>query len=365
MKILFVGHIDEGQTSLMRMRALERLGHEVVGVNSIRPWLEASWTKRQLQRRLRSGSIVRRINEDIVSVARQFHPDLIWTEKQEHLEASTLDDLRRLGAKLLHFTPDPYYSLNWKRTRTMDEALPLFDVLVYCKAYEREHYERAGPLPVYMPLGFCDEVHRPVRSVDRQWSCEVGFLGGWEPRREHMLRAVASTGADLKIWGTAWEFLLDGQWTLRRSIVLRQLAGSESFKFHRDPLLAKALQGGEVYGDEYSSALSGARIGIGFLRTVCADQHTTRTFEIPACGSMLLADRTSEHQNMFEEGEEAEFFASPEEMIDKVRFYVSNSGRREKIAQNGLERCRTARYAYIHRISDALLEIRKDLPLPV
>ena len=32
MKILFLGEIGAGQTSLMRMRALQRLGHDVVGV---------------------------------------------------------------------------------------------------------------------------------------------------------------------------------------------------------------------------------------------------------------------------------------------------------------------------------------------
>lgn len=363
MRIVFVGHLDEGQTTLMRMRALERLGHEVLGVNSIRPWLEASWSKRQLQRRLQTGSIVRSINDAVLAAARQFNPDLIWAEKQENLKASTLEQLRRLGCKLLHFTPDPYFSLSWKRTRTMDDALPLFDTLVYCKAYEKAEYESAGPLALYMPLGYCDEVHRPLTAVDPQWSCDVGFLGGWEPRREQMLRAIACIGVDLKIWGAAWEFLVDGKWTLRRSIVLRQLAGSERFQFRQDPLLAKARQQAEVYGDDYAKALSGARIGVGFLRTICADQHTTRTFEIPACGSMLLADRTEEHQAMFREGREAEFFASPEELIEKTRFYLAHEAQRRKIAQNGLERCRTSKYAYIHRMSAVLLQLKQQLSL--
>jgi len=353
-KILFLGHLDEGQTTLMRMRALQRLGHEVAGVNTVKPWLQASWRQRQVQRRLRRGPIVRSINEAVLSAARAYKPDLIWAEKQEYLKPSTLKDLRRLGCRLLHFTPDPYFSLSWKRTPIMDEALPLFDVLVYCKAYERADYEAAGPSALYMPLGYCDEVHRPLPSDDPRWSCTIGFLGGWEPRREHMLRQVAQAGADLKIWGVAWDFLVDGRWTIRRHLILKQLAGDEPFRIHRDPLLSEAFQGGEVYSNDYARALSGARIGLGFLRTVCPDQHTTRTFEIPACCSMLLADRTEEHQAFFEEGKEADFFSCEQELVDKVRFYQENEAVRRRVAEAGLRRCRTGRYAYINRMSDAL-----------
>jgi spore maturation protein CgeB len=358
LKILFLGPINEGQTSLMRMRALLRLGHEVRGVHTIAPWLRVSWLQRQVQRRLGHGSVVDEINEDVLRAARDFRPDLVWAEKQEYLRRETLEAMRVIGARLVHFTPDPYFSLEWKRTPLMDQALASFDVLVYCKAYERAQYEALGRLLVYMPLGYCDEVHRPLASDDRRWKCSVGFIGGWEPRRESMLRTIAAQGIDLKIWGFCWNFFCDGRWTPRRYVVMRQLAGKEAFRIRRDPLLARAHQGGEIYSDDYARALSGSRIGIGFLRTISPDQHSTRTFEIPACGSMLLADRSDEHREFYEEGKEAEFFSSAEELTDKAEYYSRNDAARGRVASAGRRRCEASKYAYIHRLAAVLDALR-------
>lgn len=357
MKILFLGQIGPGQTSLMRMRALGRLGHTVRGVHTSDGWSQASWLGRQLQRRLQRGPVIDDINRSVLAAARESRPDLVWAEKQEYLRVETIEALRKLGARLVHFTPDPYFSLRWKRTRLMDSAMRAFDVLVYCKSYERADYKSIGPPLIYMPLGYCDEVHRPLPSTDPQWKCAVGFLGGWEPRRERLLHAVAAAGADLKIRGGYWEFLRDGRWTLRRHLILNQLAGGERFGVHRDELLAEAHRGGEVYADDYARALTGAGIGLGFLRVVCPDQHTTRTFEIPACGSLLLADRTEEHQAFFNEGKEAEFFASTEELIDKIKFYCTNEISRLKVAEAGKLRCNDGKYAYVHRLRAALDEV--------
>jgi spore maturation protein CgeB len=354
MKILFLGQIGPGQTSLMRMRAFERIGHTVRGVDTTEPWTRASWLKRQVQRQLQRGSVVDEINHSVLERAREFRPDLVWAEKQEFLRVETIEELRKLDARSVHFTPDPYFSLEWKRTRLMDTAMDAFDVLVYCKSYERKQYEMLGKPVVYMPLGYCDQVHRPLPSNDMHWNCAVGFLGGWEPRRECLLHAVAAAGADVKIWGGYWDFLRDGKWTVRRHIILRQLAGADRFRFHRDELLAHAYQGGEVYQDDYARALTGSKIGLGFLRTVCPDQHTTRTFEIPACGSLLIADRTEEHQQFFEEGKEAEFFASSEELLEKTKFYCRNECARKRIAEGGYKRSREGKYSYMHRLSTAL-----------
>ena len=355
MKILFLGDIGIGQTSRMRMRAFERLGHDVRGVNTNDGWKRATWLSRQVQRRLQCGEIPESINSSVVDAARGFRPDLVWGEKQEFVGRDTILELRRMGARVVHFTPDPYFFLKWRRTRVMDEAISAYDVLVYCKSYERRDYEMLQKPLIYMPLGFCDEVHRPLPSADPLWNCTVGFVGGWDPRREQYLHGIAAGDIDLKIWGAYWGFLRDGRWTLRRHLVLRRLGGAKAkVRIRRDDLLARDWQGGEIYADDYARALTGAKISLGFLRTVWPDQHTTRTFEIPACGSMLLADRTDEHREFFEEGKEAEFFSSEPEFLDKVKFYSSGEPARARIAEAGYRRCIEGRYAYVHRLKNVL-----------
>jgi spore maturation protein CgeB len=361
MKILYLGDLAPGQTCRMRMRALQRLGHEVVGVDTVAPWKCASWLQRQWQRRLQRGSIPRAINRSVLKTARALRPEILWADKQEYLRAETLEEISRLGTRTVHFTPDPYFSLPWKQTPVMNAALRSFDGIACCKRYEISQYQALGKPVHQMPLGYCDETHRPISSDAPKWSCAVGFLGGWEPRREAYLSRVAASGLDLQVRGGYWDFLRDGRWTPRRAIILRQLAGSERFRIHRNEILAGCLRGGEVYGDDYARALTGARIGVGFLRKVCPDQHTTRSFEIPACGSMLLADRTDEHRAFFEEGKEADFFGSEDELADKLDFYSKNEATRSRIALAGYERCQNSRYAYIHRMREAVEWVQRKV----
>ena len=361
MKILFLGHLNEGQTSRMRMEELRRLGHEVAVLSSQALWSNASWLSRQLQQRIARGPVVSQLNERLVTLARTYKPDLLWADKQEHIYPETLETLRRLGILLLHFTPDPYFTLRWKRTHLMDVSLPLFDYLVTSKRYELPAYRATGREVIYMPLGFSESAHRPLSPRDHpnreRFTGDIAFIGGWEPRREALLAALGTTDADLRIWGYAWDHLVDGRWTPRRAYRLRLLAGADAFRIAVNPIIQTAYRGGEVYGDEYAWALSGAKINVGFLRTVWPDQHTTRTFEIPACASMLLADRTDEHREFFEEGVEAEFFASTEELLDKARYYLQNEAVRARMAMNGYERCHRSGYSYRERVGMVLRQI--------
>ena len=358
MKILFVGQLGVGQTSRMRMESLRALGHEVIPLDTQALWQKTGWLSTKAQHAFAMGPTIDVLNEALVALARQHRPALVWGEKQEYLRPQTLRDVKKLGARLLHFTPDPYFTLAWKRTRLQDANLPIYDVVLNCKRYEEPAYRRVctGQV-IWMPLGFHEDVHRPMQPVDRalrrRYDCEVGFIGGWEPRRERLLDALAKTG-EVAIWGYAWDHLVEGGFSLRRAVRLRRLAGGEPFSYAQNARLGRAWRGGEIYGEDYAWALSSSAISVGFLRTICPDQHTTRSFEIPACRSLLIADRTDEHRELFEEGKEAEFFSSEAELVDKVRYYRAHPAEREQIADAGYRRCHRSGYSYRERLAAVL-----------
>ncbi len=76
-----------------------------------------------------------------------------------------------------------------------------------------------------------------------------------------------------------------------------------------------------------------------------------------ACGKFMLAERTSEHLELFEEGKEAEFFGCNEELLDKTRFYLSHEKKREQIARAGRDRCLRSGYRHQDRLQHALDKI--------
>lgn len=89
---------------------------------------------------------------------------------------------------------------------------------------------------------------------------------------------------------------------------------------------------------------------------MCPDAFTTRSFEIPAAGAMLLAERTDEHRALFEEGREAEFFGDEEELRDKLRYYLGQEPARRRIAEAGRARA-LAQYHWRHVLEPAIARV--------
>jgi len=109
-----------------------------------------------------------------------------------------------------------------------------------------------------------------------------------------------------------------------------------------------------LYGDDFARACNSFKINLCFLRKINRDLQTTRSVEIPACGGFMLAERTTEHLELFKEGEEAEFFDSQEELLDKCQYYLRHESQRLRIASNGLRRCIESGYSNEKRLEQIL-----------
>jgi spore maturation protein CgeB len=84
--------------------------------------------------------------------------------------------------------------------------------------------------------------------------------------------------------------------------------------------------------------LCGAKMALGLLSRLNRDTYTRRHFEIPACGALLLSERTGDLERMFKDGEEAVFFSSADELVERARELIGAAEKRAGIQENGRRR---------------------------
>jgi len=60
---------------------------------------------------------------------------------------------------------------------------------------------------------------------------------------------------------------------------------------------------------------------------------------------VLLAERTEAHQALFAEDEEAVYFDTIEELLEKAAFYLANDTARQRVAAAGHNRAQTSGYS--------------------
>jgi spore maturation protein CgeB len=140
---------------------------------------------------------------------------------------------------------------------------------------------------------------------------------------------LAQNGIKVTVWGNGW-----GGWV------------------DRHPNLD--VRNEFLFGEDYSRAICASKININFLRKINRDEVTSRSVEIPACGGFMLAERTERHSSFFEEGIEAEFFSSNQELLEKVRIFLQKDLEREKIAMAGYLRCIKSGYSMRAQLSTML-----------
>jgi len=340
--IVYVGTLQPGGTCRQRWKALERLGHHVVPVDSVPGELAAlrSTLAWRIRRRLLGEKDESRLNERLLALPALPAPDVLWVDKGLTLEATTLLALRQRWpqAVTLAYSGDDMFNPQ-NQSRAWLDCLPLHDLHVTTKSFNVAELNASGARDVlFVDKGFSSEMHRPhpvTVELRRTFGGDVGFVGWPEVARERSMRYLARHGVEVRIWGP-WP------------------------RWKAAPRLR--VEGRPLWDHDYARALSAFRINLGFLRRVNRDRHTTRSVEIPACGGFLLAERTEEHQRLFREGEEAAFFADDRELLDKVRHYLSHEDERARIAEAGLRRCREHGYSYESQLMTVLRRATASRP---
>jgi spore maturation protein CgeB len=275
------------------------------------------------------------ITEPLVQAICALQPNLLLVVSGNLVTKEAIARIRvNAEAPIVHFFNEDFF--NPRNTSVvLRDAAASYDKFFTTKSFNVPELARLGIANVaYLPHGYRPRCHFPV-SVTAQESQRYGspvtFVGTYERPRANVLKQLGTT--DLKIWGNNW---------------------------NRLPIfspLRRAVQNKDVYCEEMSKVFNSSHICLAFLRRANRDRHTSRTFEIPACGGFQLAERSDEVLEFFDEGKEIECFGSAAELRDKVDFYLRNECARVRIASAGMARLRRSRYSFTDRLESILASV--------
>ncbi len=276
------------------------------------------------------------INRRLVEAAKELVPHIVWIEKGNMIRPSTLQAVRRIvpGAVIVSYSEDDMF-LAHNRTRAYLKCLAHYDCVFTTKAPN----VNAAELPalgarrvIAVDKAYDPHMLFPIEtshSDTARYGADVGFVGSYEEARARSLAYLAGNGISVRVWGNGWDSVAD------------RPAGLE-------------IEGRAVVNTAhelaYTKTLCATRINLGFLRKLNRDTQTDRTVEIPACGAFMLAERSDDHLRLFEEGREAAYFASNEELLEKVRYYLAHEQERAAIARAGRQKCLDAGYSETERM---------------
>ena len=297
------------------------------------PFFKTHRLSRSIGFRYKIGPLIASINNYITAKSKNQHYDLIWVDKAVFITPKTTALLRSRTKKLIHFTPDPAFTFH--KSKLFLKSLPYYDFLVTTKSYELEHYDKyiKTDMVLYATQGFDAKLHKASKHP---FSKKEGFvfIGHYEDQRAVVLQKLLQNDIKITLAGIKWNHFA------------RKHQGNPNLTYLGDG----------VYGEDYVKTLQNAKMAWGALSKWVPELHTTRTFEIPACGTALVTERNLETQLFFND-DEVVFYISDDELVDKVTYYMSHNVALEQISDKGCEKVKAAGYDYTTIISKILNQI--------
>ncbi len=354
LKILYIGPDYLGSNGTAWRDAFLELGHDVRTVDDERMVPGASTVPGKVWRKMAGRPPMQRIlgmNDAILREVRRFRPDFSFFVKAYYILPSTLDETRTYGPNLAYMNDDMFNRQN--QTFPFFDNIRRMDCILTTKSFNVREYHAAGaPCAIYVPNAFDPRIHYPAQPTEterRHYEGDVAFIGTFRSDRADFLAKLANLGGEfrLNLWGSAWE-------------KVRRLDYWPKAWAWRN--LVRCIRGRELWGPDMGKAIQSNSICLGLLFHGNRDLHTSRSFEIPACGGFMLAERTEEHRLYFEEDREAVYFSCFEEMVQKIRFYLPREEARRKIAMAGYERCQRSAATYSDRAAFALRQYERLRP---
>jgi spore maturation protein CgeB len=354
--------------------ALRRLGHELV--ESQVDLLPASrfidradrFTADQLRIR---GDLTQRILDEVKAAQAARPVDLFLSYfYNAHFDPAGFSDIHRLGIPTVNFYCNSIYQFE-----LVAAVAAKVRYAWHAEKHARASYLKVGANPVWVQMGADPDVCRPEPGVKRD--PKACFVGLKYADRDRWLVELIRTGIPVDIYGSGWggDSSTVANGSAYSSSRLRQvgrqansylavvgqnlrregLGGGlwrtwKQILYFREtkrlaPLLVQHAMGPatEITTTfaRYHVVLNFSNVWIDGRPGATLIPHVRlRDFEAPMCRTCYLTGHTDEIEEFYKVGVEIDTYRTPEELVEKVRYYLAHPDVAEQLREAGFQRAR-------------------------
>ncbi|MDN4612581.1 CgeB family protein [Arthrobacter burdickii] len=329
MRILYVGPIWLGSNALSMANGMLEAGHDLTvidtsPINRLKKYSK-NWAIQKVTRH-RPISLVRQIDAMIEKEARSSKYDVLFCYKTIYLSQENLLALP-IETKI-HYSADDVsnpanISANYLRSESQ------WHRIVTTKRHNVREISARGGTPFLVMSAYDPAWHyRQVAPLGETY--KFGFVGNRRPDRVDLVRRLSARfGPNMVVSGEGW---------------------TSDPKLNRSGAVVKAA----AYGPQYSRMIASIGVNLVLLNSENRDTHTCRSFEVPASGGLFLGPRTSEHQELLDDGREALLYSSEDEFEYHIERLQRGGVDISKMALAGHRRITTSRNTYRDRATEIL-----------
>jgi spore maturation protein CgeB len=254
----------------------------------------------------------------------------------------TLDAIRALGIKTVNWYCNAAHQFHLVR-----EIAPHYDWCLVPEKFRLPDYRAVGANPIYCQEAANPAVYKPY-AVPRD--LPVTFVGQAYGDRPSYIEHLLQQGIDVRVWGHGWR--IDPKyrpptdsplWRLPQSVTGEPLDDEAMIRtFSRSKINLGFSTCGETHAATGSAQDGGGRIV----------QVRLRDFEVPMSGGFYMVEEMEELAEFFEPDKEIVFYRSPQDLAEKIRYYLAHEDQRERIRLAGFRRA-VGQHTWRHRFAAA------------
>ncbi|CAM4274789.1 glycosyltransferase [Paenibacillus alkaliterrae] len=274
--------------------------------------------------------------EGLIKLSR---PDLVIVLDGMNLSVERINSLRQMGIPAaIWLTDDPYY------TDITIKIAPHYDYIFTLERNCLSLYQELGCNQVhYLPFAAQSSIFRP-KPVSISMRKDISFIGSAYWNRIAVFDRLAPylSGKNVSISGIWWERLQNYKLIASKVSPGTWLNPEETSKVYNGAKIVINLH--RAYDDEAYNSNS---------RRIQAFSPNPRTFEISGCGVLQITDVRDDLGQFYKPGIEVVTYTTPEELREKMEYYLQHEEERRFIALRGLYR--TMRdHTYVNRMAQLL-----------